>query len=94
MAKLVPLEDNVVVKRTEAEMTTKSGIILSDNKEKLNKGVVIAVGPGKILNDGNRGPMEVKEGDVIHFSYGANEIKIDGEELLIVSQNYILAKEE
>lgn len=94
MAKLIPLEDNVVVKRLDAETTTKSWIILPDSKEKLNKGTVVAVGPGKILDNWSRWAMEVKEGDIVHFSYGANEIKIDEEELLIVSQNYILAKEE
>lgn len=94
MTNLIPLEDNVVVRRIEGANTTKSGIILPESKEKLNKGTVVAVGPGKVLNDGARAEMEVKVWDVIHFSYWANEVKIDGEDLLIVSQNYILAKEE
>ncbi len=90
--KLEPLDDRVVVKPIEAEEKTKSGIVLPDTaKEKPQQGEVIAVGPGKFEN-GERVPMDVKKGDrVIYSKYGGTEIKIEGDEHLILSQRDILA---
>ncbi len=87
-----PLGDRVVVKPLEAEETTKGGIILPDTaKEKQQKGKVLSVGTGKILENGTRVPMEVRDGDIIIFSkYGGTEVKIEGEEYLIVSERDIL----
>lgn len=86
-----PLGDRVVIKRVEAEETTKSGIILTGAaKEKPQEALVVAVGPGK-FEDGNQIKMEVKVGDKILFSkYSGNEIKYDGEELIILKQDDIL----
>lgn len=90
--KLRPLEDRVVVKPIEAEERTKSGIVLPDTaKEKPQQGEVIAVGPGR-YEDGQRVPMEVKVGDkVIYSKYGGTEVKIEGEEYIILSSRDILA---
>ncbi len=90
--KLKPLEDRVVVKPIEAEEVTKSGIVLPDTaKEKPQEGEVIAVGPGRFEN-GQRVPMEVKVGQrVIYSKYGGTEVKLDGEEYLILSEKDILA---
>lgn len=87
-----PLGDRVVVKPLEAEETTKGGIILPDTaKEKQQKGKVLSVGTGKVLENGTRVPMEVRDGDIIIFSkYGGTEVKIEGEEYLIVSERDIL----
>lgn len=87
-----PLGDRIVVKALEAEVTTKGGIILPDTaKEKPQKGKVLSVGTGRILDNGTRVPLDVREGDIIIFSkYGGTEIKIDGEEYLIVSERDIL----
>jgi len=87
-----PLGDRIVVKALEAEETTKGGIILPDTaKEKPQKGKVLSVGTGRILDNGTRVPLDVREGDIIIFSkYGGTEIKIDGEEYLIVSERDIL----
>ena len=91
--KLQPLGDRVVVKPTPREEMTKSGIVLPDTaKEKPQEGEILAVGPGKILDDGKREPMDVKEGDkVLYAKYAGTEFKVDEEELLIVSQKDILA---
>ena len=93
MAKLRPLGDKILVKRVEAESKTKSGIVLPDTvKEKPQEGTIIAAGPGKILEDGKRETMDVKEGDkVLYAKYAGTEFKIDDDELLIVSQKDILA---
>jgi chaperonin GroES len=93
MAKLRPLGDKILVKRLEAETKTKSGIVLPDSaKEKPKQGTVIAVGEGKRLENGNRAPVNVKKGDKIIFtSYAGTEIKIDGEELMIMSEDDVLA---
>lgn len=90
--KLRPLEDRVVVKPIEAEERTKSGIVLPDTaKEKPQQGEVVAVGPGR-FEDGQRVPMEVKVGDtVIYSKYGGTEVKIEGEEYIILSSRDILA---
>ena len=91
--KLRPLGDRVVVKPTPREEMTKTGIVLPDTaKEKPQEGQVIAAGPGAILEDGKRGAMDVKEGDkVLYAKYAGTEFKIDGDDLLIVSQKDILA---
>lgn len=90
--KLVPLSDRVVLKQLEAEETTKSGIILAGKaQEKPQEAEVIAVGPGGIV-DGKEVVMQVKPGDkVIYSKYSGNEVKLDGEEYIIVKQNDILA---
>ena len=89
--KLKPLHDNVLVKRTEEEETSSGGIILSGSaKEKPSQGKVVAVGPGRISNSGETVPMNVSEGDIVIFGqYGGNEIKIDGDEYLILSESDI-----
>ena len=92
--KLKPLGDNIVVKALAKEETTKFGIILPEtvDKEKPEQGEVIAVGPGKILDNGNRSPMEVKIGDKIIFKkYSPDEFKIDGQEVLVLNQSDVIA---
>jgi len=91
--KLRPLGDRVVIKPTPREETTKSGIVLPDTaKEKPQEGQILAVGPGRILDDGKREGMDVKKGDkVLYAKYAGTEFKIEGDELLIVSQKDILA---
>ena len=93
MAKLRPLGDKILVKRLEAETKTKSGIVLPDSaKEKPKQGTVIAVGEGKRLENGSRSAMNVKKSDRVLFtSYAGTEVKIDGEELLIMSEDDVLA---
>ena len=90
--KLVPLGDRVVLKQLEAEETTKSGIILASKaQEKPQEAEVIAVGPGGLV-DGKEVKMQVKAGDrVIYSIYAGNEVKLDGEEFIIVKQSDILA---
>ncbi len=90
---LKPLGDRVVVKVLEAEEKTASGIVLPDKaKEKPQQGEVKAVGTGKVLENGNRLEMEVKVGDKILFSkYAGTEVKVEGEEYLILRQDDILA---
>ena len=91
--KLRPLGDRVVVQPTPREEMTKSGIVLPDTaKEKPQEGKVIAAGPGRLTDEGTREPMDVKEGDtVLYAKYAGTEFKIEGDELLIVSQKDILA---
>ena len=93
MAKLKPLADKILVKRVEAETKTKSGIVLPDSaKEKPKRGKVLAVGEGKRLDNGERAEVEVKKGDeVIFTSYAGTELKIDGEEVLVMSVDDVLA---
>ncbi len=88
-----PLFDQVLIKMTEAEETTKSGIILAGTaKEKPQVAVVIAVGEGKYDDNGKLIPMVVKEGDkVLTRKYGGTEVKLDGEEYILIGQNDILA---
>ena len=92
--KLEPLADRLVVKPIEREDVTKSGIVLPDTaKEKPQEGKVLAVGPGRLSDDGKRIAMDVKVGDiVIYAKYGGTEIKIDNEELMILRESDILAK--
>jgi chaperonin GroES len=88
-----PLNDKILVKRVEAEEKTKGGIVLPDTaKEKPKEGVVIAVGAGKLLDSGERAKFQVKEKDrVIFSSYAGTEIKIDGQEYLIMNEDDVLA---
>jgi chaperonin GroES len=92
--KLQPLGDRLVVKPMEGEEKTKGGIILPDTaKEKPQEGKVLAVGPGRLTEDGKRIAMEVKVGDVVlYVKYGGTEVKIDGEELIVLRESDILAK--
>ena len=92
--KLQPLGDRVVVKPLPKEEVTKGGIVLPDTvKEKPQEGEVIAVGPGKLTEDGNRVAMEVKKGDIVLYAkYAGTDIKEDGEELIILRESDILAK--
>ncbi|ACX51332.1 MULTISPECIES: co-chaperone GroES [Ammonifex] len=87
-----PLGDRVVVKPLPAEEVTKGGIVLPDTaKEKPQKGEVVAVGPGRLLENGQRVPIDVKVGDkVLYSKYAGNEVKIDGEEYLILRESDIL----
>lgn len=89
--KLKPLHDNILVKRTEEEETSAGGIILSGSaKEKPSQGTVVAVGPGKKNDSGETTQLNVAEGDTVVFGqYGGNEIKLDGEEYLILSESDI-----
>lgn len=91
--KLRPLGDRVVIQPTPREEMTKSGIVLPDTaKEKPQEGKVISAGPGRLTDEGKREPMDVKEGDVVLYAkYAGTEFKIEGEDLLIVSQKDILA---
>jgi len=92
--KLQPLADRLVVKPIEREEVTKGGIVLPDTaKEKPQEGEVLAVGPGRLSEDGKRVAMDVKVGDrVIYAKYGGTEIKIEDEELVILRESDILAK--
>jgi chaperonin GroES len=92
-AKLRPLADRVVVKILESEEKTKGGIFLPDTaKEKPQQAKVIAVGPGKTLDDGKKSPIDVKSGDTVLFAkYSGTEVKIDGEEFLVIAEKDILA---
>jgi chaperonin GroES len=88
-----PLEDRLVIKVVEAEQTTASGLVIPDTaKEKPQEGEVLAVGPGRIDDNGNRVPLDVNVGDKIIFSkYGGTEVKYGGDELLILSARDVLA---
>jgi len=91
--KIRPLGDKVLVERVEAEAKTAGGIVLPDTaKEKPQRGKVISVGEGKMLEDGTRRAVQVKSGDLVLFtSYAGNEIKIDGKEYLIMDESDIMA---
>ena len=91
--KVRPLHDRLIVKRLSEEQTTKGGIIIPDTaKEKPQEGEVIAVGNGKVLNDGKKIPLDVKPGDKILFSkYSGTEIKLEGEEYLILREEDVQA---
>ena len=88
-----PLDDRVLVKPLEAEEKTSGGIVIPDTaKEKPQRGKVVAVGPGKLLDSGERAPLAVKKGDLVLFGkYSGTEIKIDGDEHSIMRENEILA---
>jgi chaperonin GroES len=92
--KIQPLEDKILVQANEAETTTASGIVIPDTaKEKPQEGTVLAVGPGRVDDNGNRVPVDVAEGDVVIYSkYGGTEVKYSGQEYLILSARDVLAK--
>jgi chaperonin GroES len=92
--KIRPLDDRIVVKPEEAEETTAGGIVLPDSaKEKPQRGTVVAVGPGRLLDSGNRGSLSVAVGDVVIYGkYGGNELEVDGQEVKILRESDILAK--
>jgi len=94
MAKIEPLGDRVVIQPAPKEEVSKGGIVLPDTvKEKPQEGKIIAVGPGKLNEDGNRIAMEVKKGDkVIYSKYAGTEFKLDDEEVVIMRESDILAK--
>jgi chaperonin GroES len=91
--KVRPLHDKVLVERLDTEETTKGGIIIPDTaKEKPQEGKVVAVGTGRILEDGTKKPLEIKKGDKVLFNkYGAIDISIEGEDYLILREEDILA---
>jgi chaperonin GroES len=90
--KIRPLQDRILVKRLEEEQTTKGGIIIPDTaKEKPSEGLVIAVGKGKVLENGTQVPLDVKKDDRILFGkYAGTEIKLEGEEYLIMREDDVL----
>ncbi len=94
MAKLSikPLGDKVIVQRVEAEQTTSGGIVLPDSaKEKPKRGIILAIGNGRLLDDGTRSEMQVKKNDEVLFtSYAGTEIKVDGNEYMIMDESDIL----
>ena len=88
-----PLEDRIVIRQVEAEQTTASGLVIPDTaKEKPQEGEVIAVGPGRVDDNGNRVPVDVKVGDAVIYSrYGGTEVKYEGQEYQILSSRDVLA---
>lgn len=92
--KIRPLDDRVVVQPVEAEEKTAGGIVLPDTaKEKPLQGKVVAVGPGRLLDDGSRAEISVKKGDmVLYGKYSGTEVKVEGEDYLILKESDILAK--
>lgn len=88
-----PLEDRIVIQQVDAEETTASGLVIPDSaKEKPQEGEVVAVGPGRIDDNGNRVPLDISVGDrVIYSKYGGTEVKYGGEEYLVLSARDILA---
>ncbi|PCJ59039.1 MAG: co-chaperone GroES [Planctomycetota bacterium] len=93
MSKIKPLEDRLVVKRLDSQEKTAGGIILPDSaQEKPQKGKIVAVGSGKVLDNGKRAKSDVSVGDVVIFSkYGGTEVTLDGEEHLILNESDVLA---
>jgi len=91
--KIRPLADKVLVERIEAEEKTAGGIVLPDNaKEKPKRGVIVAAGDGKVLDDGTRQSLQVKKGDEVLFtSYAGTDVKVDGDEYLIMDESDIMA---
>lgn len=94
MAKIRPLDDRIVVEPVQAEETTAGGIVLPDSaQEKPQRGKVVAVGPGRLLDSGERGALTIAEGDeVIYGKYGGTDIEVDGAEVKILRESDILAK--
>ena len=88
-----PLEDRIVIRQVDAEQVTASGLVIPDTaKEKPQEGEVVAVGPGRIDDNGNRVPVDVAVGDkVIYSKYGGTEVKVSGEDLLVLSARDVLA---
>ena len=92
-AKIRPLGEKVLIKRMEAESTTKGGIVLPDTaKEKPQRGKVVSVGPGKLLDSGKRSKVSLKKGDEVFYAkYSGTEVKIDGKDYVIIPESSILA---
>src|SRR5262245_27124451 len=92
MATLKPLADRIIIKALEAEEKTAGGIVLPDTaKEKPQQGEVVAVGPGKVLDNGRTVPMEVKVGDRVYYGkYSGTEVKLSGQELVVLRQDDVL----
>jgi chaperonin GroES len=92
--KIRPLDDRIVVQPVDAESTTAGGIVLPDSaREKPQRGTVLAVGPGKLLDNGNRGTLSVAVGDVVIYGkYGGSEVEVDGQDVKILRESDILAK--
>jgi chaperonin GroES len=88
-----PLDDRVLIKQCEAEERTAGGIVLPDTaKEKPQMGQVVAVGPGRLLDSGERGEMGLKKGDLVYYGkYAGTEVKIDGEDYMICKESDVLA---
>jgi len=88
-----PLEDRIVIRQLDAEQVTASGLVIPDTaKEKPQEGEVVAVGPGRIDDNGNRVPLDISVGDkVIYSKYGGTEVKLDGDDLLVLSARDVLA---
>ena len=88
-----PLEDRIVIRQVDAEQVTASGLVIPDTaKEKPQEGEVVAVGPGRIDDNGNRVPLDISVGDkVIYSKYGGTEVKLDGDDLLVLSARDVLA---
>ena len=88
-----PLEDRIVIKQVDAEQVTASGLVIPDTaKEKPQEGEVLAIGPGRVDDNGNRVPLDVKVGDkVIYSKYGGTEVKFGGDDLLVLSARDVLA---
>ena len=93
MATFTPLGERIVIKPMEQETQTRGGILLPDTaKEKPQEGEIVAVGPGKVNDDGSRSPMEVKAGDrVLYGKYSGTEVTVDGDEYLILRESDVLA---
>jgi chaperonin GroES len=91
---LKPLGDRLIVQAIEEEETTASGIVLPDTaKEKPQRGKVLAVGDGKVNDDGSRTPLDVSEGDeVLYSKYGGTEVQVEGDDLLVLRESDVLAK--
>ncbi|MCD4830450.1 MAG: co-chaperone GroES [Anaerohalosphaeraceae bacterium] len=91
--KIKPLADKVLVERTQAEAVTTGGIVLPESaKEKPQRGTIISVGPGKLLDDGSRSKLQVKKGDQVLFtSYAGTDVKIDANEYMIMDESDIMA---
>jgi chaperonin GroES len=91
---LKPLADRVIIKQSEAEVTTKSGIVLPGSaQDKPTKGEVVAVGPGKVTDDGKLVALNLKVGDIVVYSnYAGTKFKLDDEEIIIINESDILAK--
>lgn len=97
MSKIVPTADHIVVEAVAEELTSQSGIIIPDtaSKERPMKGRVLAVGPGKLLENGKRLKMDVEVGEVVLFTkYGPTEVKVDGKEVLILTMSDVMGKIE
>ncbi|GAA2179578.1 co-chaperone GroES [Leucobacter tardus] len=88
-----PLEDRIVVKQVEAEQTTASGLVIPDSaKEKPQEGEVVALGPGRIDDNGNRVPLDISVGDIVIYSkFGGTEVKVGGDDYLVLSARDVLA---